>query len=255
MDKDTAKQILAAYRPNGADAADDSFREALAAAERDPELAEWFRGETGFDRRMAAALESIPVHQSEKEALVSLLALEDHRHRGPSRFRLFRGKTLALAALFVAGVGASLLWWTRGPAAPPVLTEANFSVAAVAEAALPFDHRSESLPEIRDWLAGQGAPVPAELPARFERLATNGCRVFALDGGGRISLLCFRDGRSLVHLLVFDPEARRFLDDDGRGWRNEDGWHVRRLDGPDADGALVLATRSDPRDLDPGLWL
>jgi len=41
MDNPTAKEILSLYRPNGADARDPLFREALDQCKRDPGLAAW----------------------------------------------------------------------------------------------------------------------------------------------------------------------------------------------------------------------
>jgi hypothetical protein len=48
FDRDNAKLLLSAYRPNGADAQDPVFKEALELTQRDPELARWFRGRAGF---------------------------------------------------------------------------------------------------------------------------------------------------------------------------------------------------------------
>ena len=41
MDNKTAKEILGAYRPNGSDALDETFKDALQHAERDPESKAW----------------------------------------------------------------------------------------------------------------------------------------------------------------------------------------------------------------------
>jgi hypothetical protein len=44
MTNESAKFLLSAYRPNGTDAHDPVFKEALEQAPCDPELATWFRG-------------------------------------------------------------------------------------------------------------------------------------------------------------------------------------------------------------------
>jgi hypothetical protein len=56
FDRDNAKLMLSAYRPNGADAQDPVFKEALELAQRDPELARWFRGERDFDQMISSKL-------------------------------------------------------------------------------------------------------------------------------------------------------------------------------------------------------
>ena len=46
MTNQDAKLVLSAYRPNGADARDPFFEQALQQANRDPELTEWFEKTT-----------------------------------------------------------------------------------------------------------------------------------------------------------------------------------------------------------------
>ena len=59
FDRDNAKLLLSAYRPNGADAQDPVFKEALELAQCDPELARWFRGERDFDQMISSKLRLI----------------------------------------------------------------------------------------------------------------------------------------------------------------------------------------------------
>ena len=56
---ETAKFLLTAYRPNGADAQDPVFRDALEQAARDPELGAWFKEQRGFDSMIADKLSGI----------------------------------------------------------------------------------------------------------------------------------------------------------------------------------------------------
>ena len=55
----SAKFVLNAYRPNGADAQDPVFRVALEQAARDPELAAWFKEQRSFDSLIADKLAEI----------------------------------------------------------------------------------------------------------------------------------------------------------------------------------------------------
>ena len=59
MTNQDAKLVLSAYRPNGADARDPFFEQALQQAKRDPELMEWFEKQRAFDRVMVAKLRTI----------------------------------------------------------------------------------------------------------------------------------------------------------------------------------------------------
>ena len=61
MKNDEAKFILSAYRPDGDDAGDARFAEALAQAEQDPELAPWLQEERRFDSVFCDALGAVPV--------------------------------------------------------------------------------------------------------------------------------------------------------------------------------------------------
>ena len=49
MKNQEAKFILGAYRPDGQDAGDPVFAEALSQAERDPDLRTWFERGRKFD--------------------------------------------------------------------------------------------------------------------------------------------------------------------------------------------------------------
>ena len=56
---ESAKFVLNAYRPNGADAQDPVFRAALEQAARDPELAAWFKEQRSFDSLIAGKLAEV----------------------------------------------------------------------------------------------------------------------------------------------------------------------------------------------------
>ena len=53
---EAAKFVLNAYRPNGADAQDPVFRDALEQAACDPDLAAWFKEQRSFDSLIAGKL-------------------------------------------------------------------------------------------------------------------------------------------------------------------------------------------------------
>ena len=61
MDNREAKFILNAYRPNGQDADDPRFSEALEQVRRDPMLERWFSESIAFDTVMTEKLRAIEV--------------------------------------------------------------------------------------------------------------------------------------------------------------------------------------------------
>src|SRR5260370_12556459 len=82
MTNEDAKFLLSAYRPNGADAHDPVFEEALERAQCDPELASWFRDERNFDQIISSKLRSIaPQSNWEAAILAGLRSTSIPRHR------------------------------------------------------------------------------------------------------------------------------------------------------------------------------
>ena len=81
MTNQDAKLVLSAYRPNGADARDPFFEQALQQAKRDPELMEWFEKQRAFDCVMVAKLRTIePPAGLNSQILAGLRAIRVPRH-------------------------------------------------------------------------------------------------------------------------------------------------------------------------------
>ena len=60
MDKEQARFILRSFRPDGADARDPDFTEALELAMEDRELGDWLANERAFDTAFSQALQTLP---------------------------------------------------------------------------------------------------------------------------------------------------------------------------------------------------
>jgi hypothetical protein len=73
MEIEHAKLILSNFRPNGQDAEDLEFVEALALATRNLELGEWLVAERARDSVFADALNSIPIPKSLKDEIIAAL--------------------------------------------------------------------------------------------------------------------------------------------------------------------------------------
>ena len=74
MDLTQAKLILASFRPNGSDAHDPAFMEALALAAEDKSLGQWLANERSQDMAFAESLAEFPIPENLRESLFDVLA-------------------------------------------------------------------------------------------------------------------------------------------------------------------------------------
>ena len=147
MDKNQAKFILQSFRPDGADAHDCDFAQALAVAVEDRELCEWLAHERAFDAEFAKALTSVELPETLRCDILGCLAAE----RGgipPAGEPMDRDLMTALAAIPVPGdlrarvVAAVQL--SASPAVPletktrPLWYRLGLPLAAAAGVALAF---------------------------------------------------------------------------------------------------------------------
>src|SRR5260370_13500363 len=95
------------YRPNGADAQDPVFREALEQATRDPELGAWFKEQRGFDSMIADKLSGIEPPATLRSAILDGI---DNR---PSARHFSMRTLLALAAVIVLSAVILVPMYTR----------------------------------------------------------------------------------------------------------------------------------------------
>lgn len=73
MDKEQARFILQSFRPDGADARDPDFAEALAVAAQDRELGEWLSAERARDAAFASAINDLAIPSSLREQILAVL--------------------------------------------------------------------------------------------------------------------------------------------------------------------------------------
>ena len=196
MDNNEAKQLLAAYRANGADAADPLFREALLQAERDPELAQHLSAQRAFDRRMNEALRSVsPPPEGALHVRTGILF-------APKRARFgwwAAGLAAALALLLTTSVVSP-----RRPLVLPVESSVQALAAHLYEHEMTLGLRSRNFERLTTWLSSKGGPVPGELPPALAALSSIGCQTWETNRG-RVSLICFTgDDRKTVHLYIFE---------------------------------------------------
>ena len=73
MDKERARFILQSFRPDGADAQDPDFAEALTAAAADRELGGWLARERAQDAAFAAALADVEIPEDLRDTILNVL--------------------------------------------------------------------------------------------------------------------------------------------------------------------------------------
>jgi len=76
MDREDAKFILRAFRPDGADAGDADFAEALRLSAEDRELGEWLADERALDSEIARLMGAVPVPEGLKGKLLAIESAE-----------------------------------------------------------------------------------------------------------------------------------------------------------------------------------
>lgn len=201
MNREEAKSVLVACRPNGADANDPLLAEAMALVQQDAELRAWFEAEQAADKAIAAKLKAAPLPE---DLLARVRAGTQARIAGqPRRSSL----ALAMAASFAVMGLIAALWLNRTPAVLPGSYAAYRADMAQFLRDFPkLDLATDRLSEVRDWLSRQHPAVRAKIPPGMERFPSIGCRT--VDWQGRkLALVCFMVEGQVVHLFVMPRTA------------------------------------------------
>lgn len=194
MTNEEAKFILQAYRANGADAGDPSFRAALEQARNDAGLGRWWAQQQAFDRVVAAKIQSIEPPAGLLSTI--LTGVEVGRAQPRAWWRQPQWLAVAASLLVVFGVGLGGLLGTSANAAD---TLPVFATDYVADGFFLRRH-SANIEDLRAWLVRQNAPLPTEIPAGFAQLRSLGCKTIGYRGK-EVSLICFGEGKE-YHLFV-----------------------------------------------------
>jgi hypothetical protein len=195
MNTDEARFVLSAFRPDGRDAADPAFAEALAATERDPALRRWLERERATDAAVIARLQEVAPPPDLKSAI-----LAGARASRPRRFWWPSPAWLAVAA----GVAGLLLavapWGGKGTG----WSAEDFATQARHE--LLHDHASHvgrppELAAVQDGLAQVPGPWRTNLRLNPGELDRKRCRAVRL-GGHEVFEICFEREGAWYHLYV-----------------------------------------------------
>lgn len=207
MDRHHAQQILLTYRLGEHAPPGSELAEALALAEKDPELAEWLEAQLRYDRRLRSALRSVTPPAGLQQAILR------GRPPTPSLWRRSAPRLLAMAAAgaVLLGIWAVSNRGARGPVnvpSPVATTRAlpfrDQMVELIAQGRYSLQAQSGSLTELRSFLRRNGGAHDVSVSPALAALSTYGCQVLAFDGR-RTTLICFTSPRlGFVHLFVVD---------------------------------------------------
>lgn len=190
MDKEEARFILRCFRPDGADAENPDFAEALAWAAKDRELGEWLARERSSDAGFAKALAAVTIPASLREEILAGLALERGDQSGlPDEFDAC--VIGAMAAVSpppgLRGEILAAMERTVAPAPAPKKTLWRFALPAAAAAgiALAFLISGPSAPPVESVvtkLPGSGAVIPAGNPLTISVVESGFIKTFESPG-------------------------------------------------------------------------
>ena len=219
---ESAKFVLNAYRPNGADAQDPVFRVALEQAARDPELAAWFKEQRSFDSLIADKLAEIQPPANLYSAILAGIA-----NRSPIRRSNLR-PLLALAAVLISSGAILLPFYLESLSTSKSIEQyqrANLTMLSSSPAPS-LDLVTADFSRTQEYLAEMKAPCIPFLPGSLLDLPTAGCKSLHWKGQ-EFSLTCFRlPSGELLHVFVIDEKAFRSINV-GDKFREMDGWHVK----------------------------
>jgi uncharacterized membrane protein YbaN (DUF454 family) len=186
LNQDEAKIILQLYRPGAADADDPQIAEALALAKEDPELARWLEEHRTRQHVLREKFRQIAVPAGLKEQIVS----EEAARRKIILWR--QNALLAAAAIIVALIALAPFWFRLHPDEDTLAVFEN-RMAGVALRGYSMNLETNSVAEIRAYLAQNHAPADFVLPAPLEKIALTGC---AVEGwrDTHVAMICFHTG-------------------------------------------------------------
>jgi hypothetical protein len=219
---ESAKFVLNVYRPNGADAQDPFFRQALEQAVRDPELGAWFKEQRSFDSLIAEKLGTV---QPPVTLHAAILAGVENRPPAP-RFKIRHLLTLAAVMILSAMM---LIPWAIESGSSNRLVEQYEKVNLTMLNSTPLlklDLVTTDFARTQEYLAEMKAPCIPDLPSPLLDLPTAGCKTFRWKGT-EFSLTCFRlPSGEVLHVFVIDEKALRSIDVEHE-FKDIDGWHVK----------------------------
>lgn len=201
MNNEQAKFILRAYRPNGRDAGNAVFGEALRQAQTDPGLGAWLAREQAFDAAMAAKLRACAAPLELREAILTGAQVSTLLASRAPRLWRHPAAWLALAAsVAVMFILASTDWFRSTGAAPAALDQITRFALAEPYSAHTGPH-ADKLGVVGAWLENPANRLAEAPPMDLAQLKAQGCRTVSI-AGHEVFEICFKRGDGLYHLYL-----------------------------------------------------
>jgi len=242
VDKNEAKLVLQACRPDGQDDALPAFAEALALVERDPELKAWWEAQRAFDRAISAKLRDVAIPSDLRDTILASRKIEQMT----PRFRLPYGFAVAAMIMICLGLG---LYVSRpvnrtSPQVQIVSHDyAKGSIAFLEDDSTPLGMLSPDHEKVVAWLKQQHSPL-GTIPTKMENLPSVGCQTFHVQGH-TVSLICFTmSGGGVCHLFTIEKRALADPPGTSPSFGREGSWTTASWS--DANHTYMLAAQADP---------
>jgi hypothetical protein len=201
MNNHEAQFVLNAYRPNGQDAADPQFSDALAQARRDPVLQRWFDDSIAFDKAITEKLCAVEVPAGLRESI-----LAGGKVSRPSAWMRPSHKLAIAAAILLFAVAGSVIHEISKPRLAGWQTEGLDVISSLVKGKSRFDFQSHNSAQLVAWLADNRAMTATKIPDRLMGMQSLGCKTFSWNGTD-VSVLCFVSDGHEVHLVMTKASA------------------------------------------------
>ncbi len=195
MNRDEAKLILQSYRPGGRDRHDPHFADALALAEQDPELKQWFDRQQEFDLALASHIQAVPVPADLKRKLLA----PRPAWQAWLYWQMRPAWALAFCGLFLFAGTVGWFAWTNRPVSFGVFCE---EIASRSWDPSPhLEYANGNVPEVRAWLTAQGIQTDFHIPSALQEARLRGVSIIEWRGQ-RVPVICLSDQNVHRHLIV-----------------------------------------------------
>jgi hypothetical protein len=201
MDKQEAKLVLQALRPEDLDTDNPAVIEALGFVASDPELKAWWEAQQAFDRQVAVKLAEVPLPADLRATILAGRKIEQLTPQ--PHFPFWLAAAAVVAVLCVAGTFREI----SAASGPLARTEYTAAILPLLNHDAPaLGMTSPDHDKIAAWLQERNAPTGG-VPAGLSILPTVGCQKFVVRGHA-VSLICFAlAGGGIVHLFIVDQQA------------------------------------------------
>ena len=199
MDNQQAKEILSLYRAGLDEATDPFFAEALAQAQRDPELGRWFEKQSAIDAAMREKFQQIAAPASLPQQILA--------ERKIVRPAIWWAHPALWAAAAAAIVLAVLVGYLLQQPETPNFQSYRKNMAKLVSGEYKMMLETNDLGAIRQFLGKNHGVADYVLTKEMEKLPAEGCALINWHDR-RVSLVCLERGHDDdLFLFIVDRSA------------------------------------------------